>query len=641
MLEWIDITIPTGAALYAQLLIGLINGAFYAMLSLGLAIIFGLLGVINFTHGAQYMVGAFCAWALLHYLGIGYWPALVLVPLIVGAISLVIERTLIRPTYKLDHAYSLLLTFGLVLIVEGIFRQVFGTFGQPYQMPEALTGATDIGFMFLPNYRAWVLVASVVVCIATWYFIERTQLGSYMRAATENAKLTQALGVNVPMLMMFTYAIGVALAALTGVMAAPIYQVSPLMGAEIIIVVFAVVVIGGMGSILGSIVSGFALGLIEGLTKAIYPPASSLIIFVFMAIILLIRPAGLFGRSAGVPAALSIVRGGADTRVNPYFASFLLLLALIAPFYFYPVFLMKALCFALFAFSFNLVLGYGGLLSFGHTMFFGGSAYITAHAIKEWGFSPELGILAGVVTGGLLGAIAGGIAIRRQGIYLAMVTLALAQMIYFIAVQAPFTGGEDGIQSVPRGMLFGFIDLRDQLTLYYVVLAVFVLGFLAFLRIISSPFGQALKAIRENEARAISLGYRTNAFKHLCFILAGALAGLGGGTKVLVFSIASLTDVHFAMSGEVILMTLLGGLGTVLGPIYGAFSIIAMESYLQDYGGWLKVIQGVIFIVCVLAFRQGIASEVDRAGRFLGKLVERLKPSAQAAAKPQDTKASV
>jgi branched-chain amino acid transport system permease protein len=624
MFDWLNITIPTGMALYSQLLIGLINGSFYALLSLGLAIIFGLLGVINFAHGAQYMVGAFCAWALLTYGGIGYWPALVIAPVIVGAAGLLLERTLIRPTYKLDHAYSLLLTFGLTLIIEGVFRQIFGTFGQPYQMPSSLTGATNLGFMYLPNYRAWVLVASVVICAATWFFIERTQLGSYMRAATENPKLTQALGVNVPMLMAVTYAIGVGLAALAGVMAAPIYQVSPLMGSEVIIIVFAVVVIGGMGSILGSIVSGFALGLVEGLAKAFYPPASSVVIFLAMAIILLIRPAGLFGRAAIVPAALSIVRGGVDTRISPLLSTALLFLAIVAPFVFYPVFLMKALCFALFACSFNLVLGYGGLLSFGHTAFFGGAAYATAHAIKVWGFPPELGILAGVAAGALLGAIFGVIAIRRQGIYLAMVTLALAQMLYFIAVQAPFTGGEDGIQSVPRGKLFGFLDLSDQMTLYYVVLAIFVIGFTFFCRVISSPFGQALRAIRENEGRAVSLGYRSNVFKVICFVLSGALAGLGGGTKVLVFGIASLTDVHFAMSGEVILMVLLGGLGTILGPVVGAFTIIAMESYLQDYGAWIKVIQGVIFVICVLSFRQGLVGEIERLGRFAKPLVLRL-----------------
>ncbi len=282
-------------AMMGQLLIGLINGSFYALLSLGLAVIFGLLNIINFTHGAQYMLGAFCAYLLLNKLGIGYWPALVIVPLIVGATGVIIERTMLARLYKLDHLYGLLLTFGLALIIQGIFRNEYGSAGLPYSMPESLRGGQNLGFMFLPNYRAWVIVASLVICLSTWYVIERTKLGSYLRAATENPALVQSFGINVPRMITLTYGFGVALAALAGVMAAPIYQVSPQMGADLIIIVFAVVVIGGMGSIMGSIVTGFGLGLIEGLTKVFYPEASSTVIFIIMAIVLLIRPAGLFG----------------------------------------------------------------------------------------------------------------------------------------------------------------------------------------------------------------------------------------------------------------------------------------------------------------------------------------------------------
>jgi branched-chain amino acid transport system permease protein len=286
--------IPT-QALFSQLLIGLINGSFYALLSLGLAVIFGLLNIINFTHGAQYMMGAFVAWLLLNKLGLGYWPSLVIVPLIVGATGVLIERLMLSRLYQLDHLYGLLLTFGLALIVQGLFRNEYGSSGQPYAIPPQLTGAQNLGFMFLPNYRAWVIVASLVVCLGTWYVIERTKLGAYLRAATENPQLVQAFGVNVPRMITLTYGFGVGLAALAGVMAAPIYQVSPQMGADLIIVVFAVVVIGGMGSIMGSIVTGFGLGLVEGLTKVFYPEASNIVIFVIMAIVLLIRPAGLFG----------------------------------------------------------------------------------------------------------------------------------------------------------------------------------------------------------------------------------------------------------------------------------------------------------------------------------------------------------
>jgi branched-chain amino acid transport system permease protein len=290
--------IPPTQVLFAQLTVGLINGAFYAMLSLGLAVIFGLLNIINFTHGAQYMLGAFCAWLMLNFLGIGYWPALVLAPLIVALFGIALERLLLRHIYRLDHLYGLLLTFGIALILEGLFSHAYGTSGQPYSIPDELAGGRNLGFMFLPNYRAWVIVASIAVCFGTWFLIERTRLGAYLRAATENPHLVQAFGINVPRMVTLTYGFGAGLAALAGVMAAPIYQVSPLMGSNIIIVVFAVVVIGGMGSIMGAILSGFVLGLIEGLTKVFWPEASTTVIFVVMAIVLLVKPAGLFGRTA-------------------------------------------------------------------------------------------------------------------------------------------------------------------------------------------------------------------------------------------------------------------------------------------------------------------------------------------------------
>ena len=285
-------------ALFGQLLLGLINGSFYALLSLGLAVIFGMLNIINFTHGAQYMMGAFAAFLLLRHLGIGYWPALVVVPVIVGAFGVVIERLFLKHIQKLDHLYGLILTFGLALIIEGLFRNYYGSSGQPYGVPESLQGGRNLGFMFLPNYRAWVIAFSLLVCLGTWFAIERTRLGSYLRAATENPALVRAFGINVPRMVTLTYGFGVGLAGLAGVMAAPIYNVSPQMGSDIIIVVFAVVVIGGMGSIMGAIVTGFALGIVEGLTKVFFPEASNTVIFMIMILVLLIRPAGLFGRSA-------------------------------------------------------------------------------------------------------------------------------------------------------------------------------------------------------------------------------------------------------------------------------------------------------------------------------------------------------
>ncbi len=285
-------------ALFGQLLIGLINGSFYALLSLGLAVIFGMLNIINFSHGAQYMMGAFTAYLILKYSGLGYWPALIIAPIIVGFTGIIVERLFLQRLYKLDHLYGLLLTFGLALIFEGVARNYFGSAGLPYTVPESLRGGQNLGFMFLPNYRAWVIAASLVICVGTWFVIERTRLGAYLRAATENPTLVRAFGINVPRMITLTYGFGVALAAFAGVMAAPIYNVSPQMGSELIIVVFAVVVIGGMGSILGAIVTGFGLGVIEGLTKVFFPEASNTVIFVIMAIVLLVRPAGLFGRRA-------------------------------------------------------------------------------------------------------------------------------------------------------------------------------------------------------------------------------------------------------------------------------------------------------------------------------------------------------
>ncbi len=303
---------------------------------------------------------------------------------------------------------------------------------------------------------------------------------------------------------------------------------------------------------------------------------------------------------------------GLQTRSRSEAIGFVLMVAFVAaaPLFIYPVLMMKILCFALFACAFNLLIGYVGLLSFGHALFFGWASYVSAYAAKVWGFTPELAIIAGTLAGAGLGLVAGLVAIRRQGIYFAMITLALAQMMYFFAVQAPFTGGEDGIQAVPRGKLFGLIDLADQTAMYVTVAAIFLGGFLLISRIIHSPFGEVLKAIRENEARAVSLGYKTERYKLLAFVLSAALAGTAGATKALILQLASLTDVHWSMSGEVVLMTLVGGLGTVFGPVVGAYVIIGMQNYLAQFGQWVTVIQGVIFVVCVLLFRRGIVGEL-------------------------------
>jgi branched-chain amino acid transport system permease protein len=365
-----------------------------------------------------------------------------------------------------------------------------------------------------------------------------------------------------------------------------------------------------MRSIHGTIVTGFALGLIEGMTKVFYPEASTTVIFVVMVFVLLLRPAGLFGTDVPQHSHDPTSDIARPTKLLAAGTTIVLVvLALAAPFLFYPLFLMKALCYALFACAFGLLIGYGGLMSFGHAAFFGSAAYVTAYTIKSWELTPELGILAGTATGALLGVVFGWLAIRRKGIYFTMITFALSQIVYFYAVQAPWTEGDDGIQGVPQGYLFGLIDLSDSINLYYVVLAVFLIGFLIIRRVVNSPFGQALKAIRGNDTRATSLGYNVDRYRHLAFILSATLAGLAGSVKSFVFQLVSLSDLEWVVSGQVVLMTLIGGLGTMLGPIVGAFTLVAMENYFAEFGSWVTITQGAVFVLCVLAFRKGIVGE--------------------------------
>ncbi|OJY39766.1 MAG: branched-chain amino acid ABC transporter permease [Rhizobiales bacterium 65-9] len=608
--------------LFGQLLIGLINGVFYAMMSLGVAIIFGMLRIGNFVHGAQYMLGAFCAWWLMRLpelfpgLGLpslGYWWALALAPLIVAAIGALTERVFIRKVYDLEHAYGLLLTVGLAMVIEGLFNVAYSAAGQQYGVPASLRGGINLGFMFLPLYRLWVIVAGVAVCLATWYVIERTRLGAYLRAATENPDVVRAFGINVPRMLMLTYAFGVGLAGLAGVMAAPIYQVSPQMGQSIIITIFAVVVIGGMGSIFGAIVTGLMLGVIEGLTKVFYPQASTTVIFVIMALVLIVRPAGLFGKEtvAAHAADVSSARPDSILENGRIWLPLLAVIGAALPFLLDPVFAMKILCLALFACAYNLVFGYVGLLAFGHAAFYGAAAYVAAFTAASWNFPTELAILSGVAAATILGALFGWLAIRRQGLYFAMITLALAQLVYFYAVQASWTHGEDGIQSVPRGYLFGVIDLNQPLNMYYFVLAVFLICFGFIYRVIHSPFGQTLKSIRENEPRAISLGYSTERFKLIAFILSAMLAGVAGAMKAIVFQIASLADLYFMTSADALLMTLIGGVGSLLGPVVGAIVVVTMQKEFATLGSWVVVVQGTAFVLCVLFLRKGIVGTLE------------------------------
>ncbi|MBI3515636.1 MAG: ABC transporter permease [Proteobacteria bacterium] len=598
--------------MFGQLLLGLINGCFYALLSLGLAVIFGMLRVVNFAHGAQYTLGAFVAYLLLTALGVNFWFALVLAPLVVALIGMPLERFLLSRLYGLDHLYGLLLTFGFALIVEGILRHVFGVAGRAYPVPASLAGGIDLDFLYMPIYRAYAIGASLVVCFGTWYAIERTKMGSYLRAATENPALVQAFGINVPLLMTLTYGAGVALAGLAGVLAAPVYQVSPRMGADLIVIVFAVVVIGGLGSIMGAIVTGIGLGLAEAFCKVFWPEASATVVFVMMALVLLLQ------RPSEEPAGGTFAQAPPKRDGTKIAALVLLAIGLAAPLFGYPIFLMKALCYALYACAFNLLIGYAGLLSFGHAAYYGSGAYAAGYAAKTLGATTEVALIFGTLVATALGALFGSLSIRRSGIYFAMTTLAFAQLVYFFCLQAPFTGGEDGMQSIPRGRLFGVLDLTDHVTMYYLVLAIVLGGLFAIHRIVHSPFGQVLKAIRENETRARSLGYDVARYKVMVFTLSAALAGLAGATKALVFQIATLTDVFWANSGEVVLMALLGGIGTQFGPVVGAIFLAGLDNYLAAAGAWITIIMGGIYVLCVMTFRRGLVGEW--AHRFRIKL---------------------
>ena len=603
--------------LLGYLTIGLVNGSFYALLSLGLALIFGLLNVLNMTHGALYMMGAFAAFAAAQVLPPGalgnFLLGLVIASAAIGAFGVLIEVMLLRRTYRLDPLYGFMLTFGLATAIQGLFQAWFGSTGLPFAPPAALAGGVDLGFAFFPLYRLFVVVVALTVCLAVWAAIARTRAGAVLRAASENGAMAQALGVRVPLVFTATFGLGAALAGLAGALAAPVYQVSPLMGADILLVVFAIIVIGGMGSLGGTMVASYGLALIESLTQALYPQAASLVIFVFMCVVLLARPQGLFGINVVRHHAFQAARitrsddpgSAAAGRYALMILSASVLVA--APALLYPVYLMKIFCLAIFAASFNFLLGFAGIVSFGQAALFGTAAYLVAHSMKAWALPPELGLLLGVAAATALGVVMGVLAIRRRGIYQAMITLGVAQMIYFVFLQAPFTHGEDGIQAVPRGVLFGLVDLADDRALYALIALALVAVFLGLRRLLASHFGLILIAIRDDERRALSLGYNVEAFKLAAFAVASACAGLAGALNALTFQLATLSGAHWHLSGEAVLMALIGGIGTLTGPLVGAAVLVTMQQFLAPFGAFVLVIQGLVFALCVLAFRDGLA----------------------------------
>jgi branched-chain amino acid transport system permease protein len=618
------------------LTIGLVNGSFYALLSLGLALIFGLLNVLNMTHGALYMMGAFTAFAAAQVLPTGalgnYLLGLVIASAATAVVGVAIEVLLLRRTYRLDPLYGFMLTFGLATAIQGLFQARFGSTGLPFAPPVWLAGGVDLGFVFLPVYRLFVVGVALAVCLAVWAAIARTRAGSVLRAASENGAMAQALGVRVPLVFTLTFGLGAALAGLAGALAAPVYQVSPLMGADILLVIFAIIVIGGMGSLGGTMIASYGLALIESLTQALYPQAASLVIFAFMCLVLLTRPQGLFGiatvRRHEFQAA-RIARHDGDAATGRY-AMILIGVALaVAPALLYPVYLMKIFCLAIFAASFNFLLGFAGIVSFGQAALFGSAAYLTAHAMKAWSLPPQLGVLCGVAAATLLGVVMGALAIRRHGIYQAMITLGIAQMVYFVFLQAPFTHGEDGIQSVPRGLLFGYVDLADDRTLYAFIALALVAVLLGLRRLLASRFGLILVAIRDDERRALSLGYNVAAFKLAAFAIASACAGLAGALNALTFQLATLSGAHWHLSGEAVLMALVGGIGTLTGPLVGAAVVVTMQQFLAPFGAFVLVIQGLVFALCVLAFRDGL---VVRLTALWHRLFTRLRATRRSCA---------
>jgi branched-chain amino acid transport system permease protein len=598
------------------LTIGVVNGSFYALLSLGLAVIFGQLNILNMAHGTFYMMGAFVAWAAARYLGLTYFVTLALAPLCVAGVGIVLERVLLRRTYGLDPLYGFMLTFGCSLVIQGAFQSRFGSTGLPFAAPDWLSGGFELGFLFVPAYRLWVVGVALCACGLAWLVVNRTRAGAILRASSENAAITAALGIRVPRVFAGTFALGAGLAGLAGVLAGPIYQVSPLMGADILLVAFAIIVIGGMGSIGGTIASSYGLAIIESFTQALVPQASSLVIFVLMCVVLLFRPQGLFGiatirghefPAARLPCVSSNEGATVATKLRSALGPLLAAAAVLAlPTIFYPFYLMKMFCLAMFAASFNFLLGFAGLVSFGQAAMFGTAAYLTAYAAKEWLLAPELSICVGVGAAVVLGLAMGALAIRRRGIYQAMITLAIAQMAYFLYVQSPFTHGEDGIQSVPRGLLFGLIDLRDDMNVYWVCASAMFAVFFGLWRLLSSPFGMLVVAIRDNERRAVSLGYDVKRYQLAAFGVASFCAGLAGSLSAIVFQLATLSGVHWGLSGDAVLMALIGGIGTLSGPLVGAAVLVTMQQFLAPFGAWVQIIQGMVFVVCVLMFRDGL-----------------------------------
>jgi branched-chain amino acid transport system permease protein len=604
----------------AQAFNGLVSGGFIAMMSIGLTIIFGMLRVVNFMHGAMYMLGAFVAYVGAKQFGLSMWSALIIAPVVVGLFGALLERLFLRRLYGIDTLYNLLLTFGLTLMIEDGMRVFFGVQGSPYQVPPELSGAWNLGFMLYPKYRLFVLTVSLVVCLLTWYALERTKLGALIRASTERPNLVRCFGVRVSLLMTGAFGYGTALAGLAGVLAAPMRNVSPLMGQEMIAMTFAVVVIGGMGSIAGSIVTGFVVGILSALGALFYPPIANTLIYILMVLVLVFRPGGIFYGIdvSNFPMHYAPVTIKA-TRIlrHPALAGGLLLVGLALPWLVYPVLASDIIIWGLAAVGFDLLLGFTGLLSFGQAAFLGAAAYVTGIAIVKLGLPMPVGVLAGVLAALILGIIFGALIIRKQGIYFALLTFAFAQIVYFVVNQFPkITGGEDGLHGVHRGSLLGF-SLEGDITFYYVALTVVVSAIILMTRIVGSPYGLSLTGSRENENRMTSLGYDVRMLRFVAYVLSALVIGVSGVLYILNHEFITLQAVYWRASGEPVMMTMLGGMGTLLGPLIGAGIILLLRDWLAIVTSNGNLVLGGIFVLIVLVFRKGVLGEfADLATRY-------------------------
>jgi len=592
---------------------GLVNGGFIALMSLGISIIFGMMRIINFAHGSMFMLGAVLAFLFGSYFGVPLWIGFLISALLVGILGAILERTLISRLYGLDLAYLLILTLGLSLVIEDVVRMFFAVASAPSLVPSALRGAVNLGFSYYPKYRLFIVVVSMVLCLATWFALERTRLGAQIRAASERPNLLKCFGQNVPLLVSGTFFFASALAGLAGALAVPIRNVSPYMGEEMINVVFAVVVTGGMGSIAGSVVMSFVFGLVSALAAIFYAPAATAIIYIVMLIVLVVRPGGIFRGVDISHFALHYTPMTERARrlfmSRPVAAAALAVGALL-PWFIYPVIATDILLWGLFALGFDVLFAYAGLLAFGQAAFWGTAAYVTGILMAKFGVAMLLACVAGVAASTFLGLLFGFVVARKKGIYFSLITFAFASVIYFVANELPgYTGGEDGVHGVIRTALFG-IDLKNDHVFYYACLVVVSLTVFFVRQVLQSPYGLALLGARENERRMMSIGYNVYYLRVKAYTLSAFVISVAGTLYALNHQFVTLETVAWRASGEPVMMTLLGGVGTIFGPFLGAGIVLLMRNTLSSITSNGSFFLGLLFVIVVILFRRGILGEI-------------------------------